>query len=243
MELPLHTALFSTVDCYSDGEEAVNQRRVLLVDDDAQIGRLVKRLLAPRREVTACLTLAAGLELLERDPPAVVLLDLLLPDGEGTAAVAEMVDACSSRGIPVIVLTGRDIATAASDCGRVGADDIVAKVASGADRVDLALRADLERAITMALCRKAFQAQRQAIPAAEMRELVNRIETALSPHEVTPPREEAHTFTSLAPLAREAWGALSPGIKGALSTLLLAVLALLTAGVGTLTVWVQTFLP
>ena len=50
----------------------------------------------------------SGLSLARRETPALVLLDLGLPDVDGLTVCRELADSPETCGIPIIVLTGRE---------------------------------------------------------------------------------------------------------------------------------------
>ena len=65
--------------------------KVLLVEDDRNLSFITKRLLESRGyEVTAALTLEAARESLQKKRFDLILLDMMLPDGEGTQLCGEI---------------------------------------------------------------------------------------------------------------------------------------------------------
>jgi two-component system nitrogen regulation response regulator GlnG len=100
---------------------------LLLIDDDpAVIPEQVRRAFPPpAHRVDVAATAAAGLELLHRDPPDVVLLDLRLPDGSGLD-VFERIRAADAR-IPVIFVTMAKTADDAIEAMKRGAFDYLFK--------------------------------------------------------------------------------------------------------------------
>lgn len=65
--------------------------RILLVEDDKNLSFITKRLLESRGyEVFAALTLAQARELLLKKQFDLILLDMMLPDGEGTSLCGEV---------------------------------------------------------------------------------------------------------------------------------------------------------
>lgn len=94
--------------------------RVVLVEDDLEIRRLVADALAAQgHDVESAPSAMAGLELAVKGRPDLVLLDLGLPDLDGTELL-RMIRAVSR--VPVIVITAR------------GADDVVIRTLdAGAD--------------------------------------------------------------------------------------------------------------
>jgi two-component system KDP operon response regulator KdpE len=99
--------------------------RVLVVDDEPQIVRaLVVNLRARGYTVDAAVDAATGLALAARHPPDVVILDLGLPDMDGSEVIAGL------RGwttAPIIVLSGRTDQAQKVAALDAGADDYVTK--------------------------------------------------------------------------------------------------------------------
>jgi DNA-binding response OmpR family regulator len=80
---------------------------VLVVEDDALIAAsLVRALVANGYTALACDTVRDAIRALDREPPDLVLLDLGLPDGEGSEVALHA--ARHHPTVPVIVLTARD---------------------------------------------------------------------------------------------------------------------------------------
>lgn len=99
--------------------------RVLVIDDEPQIHRFLGPALAaagyaPLRAETA----AEGLRLAATRSPALVLLDLGLPDLDGRAVLARLREFSA---VPVIVVSARDREAEKVDALDAGADDYVEK--------------------------------------------------------------------------------------------------------------------
>jgi DNA-binding response OmpR family regulator len=121
---------------------AVNAPRILLVEDEASIAEPFAKLL--RREgfePVLAATAADALDLARSADPDLVLLDLMLPDGDGR-------DVCrtirAESAIPVIMVTARGTETDKVVGLEIGADDYVVKPFSGAE-VIARIRAVLRR--------------------------------------------------------------------------------------------------
>jgi DNA-binding response OmpR family regulator len=121
---------------------AVNAPRILLVEDEASIAEPFAKLL--RREgfePVLAATAADALDLARSAEPDLVLLDLMLPDGDGR-------DVCrtirAESAIPVIMVTARGTETDKVVGLEIGADDYVVKPFSGAE-VIARIRAVLRR--------------------------------------------------------------------------------------------------
>lgn len=86
-------------------------RRVLVVDDDPQMARLIARMLetaAREYEVICASNGIEGLREMRARRPDVLLLDLIMPEMDGHAMLAEVRADPTLRGIPVIVITAQE---------------------------------------------------------------------------------------------------------------------------------------
>ncbi|MCA0296438.1 MAG: response regulator transcription factor [Actinobacteria bacterium] len=119
--------------------------RILVVEDDPAIGRLLRRSLTDRGDVvTVAGDGASGLSLALQEQPEVVLLDLGLPDLDGRQ-VLQMLRAVSQ--VPVIVITAQDDDRTVVQALDAGADDYLVKP-FGSDQLAARIRAVLRRAGT-----------------------------------------------------------------------------------------------
>jgi DNA-binding response OmpR family regulator len=116
--------------------------RVLVVEDDPAIGRLLHRSLTNSGDVvTVATTGASGLSMALQEQPEVVLLDLGLPDLSGLE-VLQMLRAVSQ--VPVIVVTAQDDDRTVVKALDLGADDYLVKP-FGSDQLAARMRAVLRR--------------------------------------------------------------------------------------------------
>jgi len=127
--------------------------RVLIVDDDPDIVRLVRYNLSHSGyEVQSAGTGREALELVQKQPPDLVVLDVMLPDVDGLEVCRTLRQQPSSRRIPILMLTARGEEIDRVVGFELGADDYVAKPfsprelvlrvksilrRSGADRTDV----------------------------------------------------------------------------------------------------------
>ena len=99
--------------------------RILVVDDEPQIQRFLKPALeAAGYEVVAAMTGADALKAAATAAPALVILDLGLPDMDGKEVISRL------RGwsqVPIIILSARDRETEKIAALDLGADDYVEK--------------------------------------------------------------------------------------------------------------------
>ena len=80
--------------------------KILFVEDEPTLQKAVGEILGQEGfEVLAALDGEAGLELIKKEKPDLVLLDLILPKKDGFAVLKEMKEDESLKDIPVIVLT------------------------------------------------------------------------------------------------------------------------------------------
>jgi two-component system, OmpR family, KDP operon response regulator KdpE len=116
--------------------------RVLVIEDDAEIGRLLRRNLTELGHVVTVATEGgAGLALAVTDEPQVVLLDLGLPD-LGGQRVLEMLRGVSQ--VPVIIITAQDDDASVVRALDAGADDYLTKP-FGTQQLAARIRAVLRR--------------------------------------------------------------------------------------------------
>ena len=125
---------------------AIPDRPILVVDDDAKIVRLVRTYL--EREGFMVVTAADGpaaLDAIERHPPALVVLDLMLPELDGRAVIRAVRRDDEVAATPILILSARG-----STIDRIagledGADDYLPKPFSPAELV-LRVKSILRRA-------------------------------------------------------------------------------------------------
>ena len=121
----------------------MQRTRILVIDDEPQIHRFLRPALeASGYGVERADTAADGLAMARARPPALVLLDLGLPDMDGQDALLQLRAASQ---VPVVVLSARD-----EEAGKVaaldnGADDYVEKP-FGLDELLARIRAALRHA-------------------------------------------------------------------------------------------------
>ena len=84
-------------------------KKILVVDDEPQLALAVKiRLQSRGYEVVIAHDGQQGLEMLEREQPDLVILDVLMPVMDGYSCLRE-INARVGRGtLPIIMLTARD---------------------------------------------------------------------------------------------------------------------------------------
>jgi two-component system cell cycle response regulator DivK len=101
---------------------------VLIVDDNEENAKLARDVLehAGMRTLSAC-TAAEALALAKQHAPDVVLMDLRLPDLDGTEAARQLAEDERTAGIPVLVLSAIPFKDAAAWFHTAGFVDYVEK--------------------------------------------------------------------------------------------------------------------
>ncbi len=107
--------------------------RVLLIDDQRLVGAAVRRLLAadPELELSHCMdphgALAAALEF----SPAVILVDMVMPDVSGLEVVRELRAHTVTARVPLVMLSGEEDSELKAKAFAVGASDYIIKLPPG----------------------------------------------------------------------------------------------------------------
>jgi two-component system phosphate regulon response regulator PhoB len=102
--------------------------RVLIVDDDPDILRLVSYNIGQAGfEVIAASTGRKALEIVQKQHPDLIILDVMLPDVDGMEVCRTLRQQYPSRRIPIIMLTARGDEIDRVVGFELGADDYVAK--------------------------------------------------------------------------------------------------------------------
>src|SRR5215475_9518029 len=103
-------------------------QRVLIVDDDPDIQRLVSYNLGQAGfEVNVAASGRKALESIQKQPPDLIILDLMLPDVDGMEVCRTIRQRETSRSIPIIMLTARSEEIDRVIGFELGADDYVPK--------------------------------------------------------------------------------------------------------------------
>ena len=180
--------------------------RVLVVDDEGPIARaLAINLRARRYEVDVAPDGRTALELAASGHPDVVLLDLGLPDMDGTEVIAGL------RGwtdVPIIVLSARQDAADKVEALDAGADDYVTKP-FGMDELLARLRAALRRGQPVAVPEAVVTTEAFTIDLAAKRIVRDGSDVRLTPtewHVLEVLVRNAGRLVSQKQLLREVWG-------------------------------------
>ena len=123
----------------------MGKETILLIEDDESIQELVRyHLCREGYQVFSASSAAEALELVNKEVPDLILLDLMLPDLDGLSLCKVLRGQPETREIPIVMLTAKDAESDMVAGLEVGADDYIVKPFS--PRVLIArLRAVLRR--------------------------------------------------------------------------------------------------
>lgn len=97
--------------------------QVLIVDDHSDIRRLLSVTLGKKFTLVEAEDGASAMEIIRRDPPQVVLLDVMMPgEMDGLAVLDAIKGNPKTSHIVVAMLTARGQAADSTDAGKRGAD-------------------------------------------------------------------------------------------------------------------------
>ena len=99
--------------------------RILFIDDDPQAQKTLKMVLSGKSTLISAYTGTQGLEMVRREGPDVVLLDINLPDRSGLEVLRDI--RSRSQSPPVIMLTAVEIIETVVEAVRAGAIDYIVK--------------------------------------------------------------------------------------------------------------------
>jgi PAS domain S-box-containing protein len=122
--------------------------RILIADDNNDMRAYLTALLDPYAEVTACADGEAAFALLLRDPPDLLLSDVMMPKLDGFGLIARIRAHETLRDVPVILLSARAGEEAKVEGLQAGADDYLVKPFAAAEllaRVQRQLQLGRER--------------------------------------------------------------------------------------------------
>ena len=108
-------------------DATTGDKRVLVVDDNADVRRFVESILTPGFEVIGAEEGATGLEAARQYLPDVILADVRMPLVDGRELTRRLRDTPETRAIPIVMVTAR--ATTQDEVAglREGADDYITK--------------------------------------------------------------------------------------------------------------------
>lgn len=102
--------------------------KILIVDDDHDIRRLLgHRLKADGYEAVFAGDAIAAVNVARKESPDLILLDLGLPAGDGRLVMERLRAMPALEGIPVLIITARDVAAEQGELASAGATAVFQK--------------------------------------------------------------------------------------------------------------------
>ncbi|OYU42842.1 MAG: response regulator [Burkholderiales bacterium PBB4] len=113
------------------GRERLNAReglKVLVIDDSATVCAALKKILKSAKfQVEQAMDAETGLALVQTGKPDLIFLDIVLPRMNGFSALRHLRRDPHTRNIPVIMISGNELATEQFFGNAIGADDFMKK--------------------------------------------------------------------------------------------------------------------
>ena len=157
-----------------------NNKQILIIEDDLQISQFLQSSLKANNYHTFCApTIAGGKHLLNEHKPALIILDLNLPDGDGRDFIAHV---RVSSDIPILVLSARQSEQEKVDCFDLGADDYLAKP-FGVNELLARVKVSLKRTAMMLLRDDIYKLEDLEIDMVNSSVLLNKKTVHLTPIE------------------------------------------------------------
>ncbi len=102
--------------------------KILIVDDEPETVRVLAVMLGMKGyEVRKAFRGVQALEMIAREPPDLVLLDIMLPDIDGIGILRRLRSAPATRQLPVVLISARSSDEAVRTGMAAGATDYVVK--------------------------------------------------------------------------------------------------------------------
>jgi len=106
----------------------LNKRKILIVDDDPQIRKILERMLkGPDYDVRMVADGDAAIEQVKADPPDLVILDIMMPGISGIEVCSEIRKSRPQSGIQILMLSAKESQADRRRALEYGADDYVTK--------------------------------------------------------------------------------------------------------------------
>ena len=154
---------------------------ILIIEDDAQISLFLQSSLkANGYSSISARTLLEGKQLASEHKPALIILDLNLPDGDGRDFISYL---RTHSDIPILVLSARQLEQEKVACFDLGADDYLAKP-FGVNELLARVRVSLKRTAMMTLRDDIFKLDDLIIDQVSMSVLLNQQPAHLTPIEL-----------------------------------------------------------
>lgn len=118
----------------------MNKRKVLIVDDDPQIRKILERLLqGPEYELQTAVDGQQALAAIDSFHPQLVILDIMMPGMSGIEVCRHIRSEFPDQSIQILMLSAKDSQSDRRQALEIGADDYITKpfhIASLARKID-----------------------------------------------------------------------------------------------------------
>ena len=154
---------------------------ILIIEDDAQISQFLQSSLKANGYLCICAhTLLNGKQLFNAHKPALIILDLNLPNGDGRGFISDL---RTHSDTPILVLSARQLEQEKVACFDLGADDYLAKP-FGVNELLARVRVSLKRTAMITLRDDIFKVDDLIIDQANTSVLLNQQPVHLTPIEL-----------------------------------------------------------
>ena len=155
-------------------------KHILIIEDDLQISQFLQSSLKANGYHTLCAhSIVDGKRIFDADKPALLILDLNLPDGDGREVISYV---RSNSDIPILVLSARQAEQEKVDCFNDGADDYLAKP-FGVNELLARVKVALKRTAMMSLRDDVYHVDELTIETINSTVLLNQQHVHLTPIE------------------------------------------------------------
>ena len=188
-ELVPEAALAGSLPVEQTAPGEASQERILVVDDNADMRSYLARLLGHRWQVETAPDGAVALECAQRQPPDLVIADVMMPVMDGFGLLLSIRSCAAIAKIPVMLLSARAGEEASAEALRAGADDYLIKPFSARE-----LLARVESRLAQA---RVHAAERSAREAAEQANRARDVFFTMLSHELRTPLMAVLAWTAL----------------------------------------------
>jgi two-component system, chemotaxis family, chemotaxis protein CheY len=108
-------------------------KKVLVTDDSEFIRKVIKDILSPQYDVVTANNGKKAVAMFKKEKPDMVLLDIIMPDGEEEGLIALKKLKALDGNVPVIMISAVGQDTVQEECKKLGAADYITKPFSEED--------------------------------------------------------------------------------------------------------------
>ena len=114
---------------FGKGRRKIFKNRLILYIDDNEVDRRLIQKILTKKDYRVILSSngESGLEIIQKEKPDLVLLDVVLPGMSGLEVCKQLKRNPKTERIPVIFITGLDTPKNLIDCYEYGAEDFLSK--------------------------------------------------------------------------------------------------------------------